>query len=145
MTKRIAEGIRRIRNWLSSEIDRNPPKTEDQPDANRRMLLAGAAAAIACGVIAVGQPTPAQAQLEFHNFRRSLGGGGDDDGHSRRRSGGGGDGHSRNRSRGDHNRRRSRDAHSRRRSRGHGRRRSRNEFRDWNEDCVFTPFGWICF
>jgi len=121
------------------------------PDLSRRLVLTGAGA-VACAAVFAALPSPAAAQIEFrfgddddhsrwrsendHSRRRS------EDDHSRRRSE---DNHSRRRSFDNHGRRRSRDMHSRRRSSGHGRRRSRAQFRDWNEDCVLTPFGWICF
>jgi hypothetical protein len=94
----------------------------------------GLGAAVAVGTVAAVMPLPARAEelLEPAGFND----------HSRRRSR---DRHSRRRSYDDsHSRRRSRNAHSRRRSRGHGRVRSRREFRDWNEECYPTPFGWFC-
>jgi len=105
---------------------------DDAPDLSRRFLLTGAAA-VACAAV-VALPGPASAQgVQFY-----FGGG-----HGRREST---FSHNRERSRWDsHSRRRSREMHSRRRSEDHGRRRSRQQFRDWNEDCILTPVGWFCF
>ena len=104
---------------------------DDGPDLSRRAMLTGVAAAAAAVLVVTALPAPAAAQIEFHF-------GDDDDDYDSR------DFHRRSRSRRAHSRRRSRDDHSRRRSSGHGRRRSRAEYRDWRDDCFLMPFGWIC-
>jgi hypothetical protein len=125
--------VDRVGSSLRSMLDGRDEAAGSSPDLSRRAMLTGVAAVVVCGVAATTVPTPAGAQVEFHF--------GDDDDHSRRRSM---DSHSRRRSMDEHSRRRSRAAHSRRRSMDHGRRRSRREFRDWNENCFPTPFGWMC-
>ena len=136
MRERVSNGVGRAWQWLASAFDSAPPARTEGPDLSRRLLLTGVAA-VACTAVVAGLPSPAAAGggpgVEFY-----FGGG-----HSRSRSQ---FNHDRRRSYFDaHSRRRSRDSHSRDRSRGHGRRRSRSEYRDWNDDCALTPFGWFCF
>jgi hypothetical protein len=100
---------------VSSVFEPNLQRHDNEVDATRRLVLTGAVAAVAAGLLVAGLPSTAEAQ---HSRRRSR----------RRR----------------HSRRRSERDHSRRRSSGHGRRRSRWDREDWNENCFFTPFGWIC-
>ena len=134
MTKLMSGWVNRV----GSLFVRKPQETDEGPDLSRRMMLTGAVAAVACGLVVMTLPGPAAAQIEFHF---------DDDDydsrdfHGRRRSH---NAHSRRRSRDDHSRRRSRDSHGRRRSHDHGRRRSRREYESWNEDCFPTPIGWVC-
>lgn len=133
MRKRISEGAGRVWRSLTTTLSIAAPDSTVEPDLSRRLILTGVAA-VACTAVVSALPSPAAAQgIEFY-----FGGG-----HSRLRSY---DYHSRRRSYEDeHSRRRSRRDHSRRRSSSHGRERSRREYRGWNEDCVMTPFGWVCF
>lgn len=127
-------------NRLGSLLGGDSSDADAGPDLSRRMVLTGAVAAIACGgLLVAGISTPAAAAevavdegvLAQHGRRRSRNNHNDhhDDHHDH-------DGHSR---------RRSRNQHSRHRSEDHGRRRSRREYRDWNENCFVSPLGWICF
>ena len=95
-------------------FDRTPRAERQEPDLTRRWVLSGAAAVLACGLVA-GLPTPAEA-----------------DSHGRRRS----RRHGRRRSRDDHGRRRSR-RHGRRRSRD-----MRDDYDD--ERCYFIGPVVIC-
>jgi hypothetical protein len=136
MRERMKSGVGYAWKFVTSAFAPIPTKHSDQPDMSRRLVLAGAAA-VACTAAFSLAPSPVSAQPRPDEYF-FFGGG-----HSRDRSRWH---HDRRRSYMDsHSRRRSRDAHSRDRSRGHGRNRSRREYRDWNENCFLSPFGWFCF
>jgi hypothetical protein len=119
--------VDRTRSWSRSLFSRKPELSDDEPDATRRLMLTGVAAAVAVGVLATALPTPALAGGRYDDDDDD-----DDDDHGRRRSR-------------DHGRRRSRREHWRRRSGDHGRRRSRRMRRDYDEDrCYFFGPVIVC-
>jgi hypothetical protein len=108
----------RVRLWLSSVVRWNPADAPDQPDPGRRMLLTGAAALLACGMVGVGFPSEAEAgsrkRRRKHRRRRRR--------HGRRHH---------------HHRRR----HRRRRHHHHYHR----HYDDPDGCIILSPLGYFCF